>query len=172
ELPPTHTGLISIEATSLAPFCGQTPTKPPLQTGDLGYLDTAGYLYVLGRQKTLILTGGEKVLPEEVEAAILATGWVRDVAVVGVPDPDWGEVVVAVVVWENTAAAENSLQQSLKPLLSSYKIPKHWLQHHALPRNAQGKFNRADLRQWVLQQMQAIVAATGSVLALTDSVAE
>ncbi len=97
-LPPGETGQIAIVASSLALAVGPATIAPPYLTGDLGYLDPAGYLHVVGRAKTLIITGGEKVLPAEVEAAILATGLVLDVAVVGVADTDWGETVVAVVV--------------------------------------------------------------------------
>ncbi|MBE7384221.1 MAG: AMP-binding protein [Leptolyngbya sp. SIO1E4] len=171
-LPPGQTGLIAIEAASLAQAYSQTPVSVPLQTGDLGYLDAAGYLYVLGRQTTLILTGGEKVLPEEVEAAILATGMVQDAAVVGIPDDDWGETVVAVVVSEAPVEGGDRLRQTLKPRLSPYKIPKRWLQRPSLPRNAQGKLNRADLRQWVIQQLQCPPVTTGSALTSGDSAAE
>lgn len=110
-LAPKQTGFISIEAASLAQGYEQTDFAIPFQTGDLGCLDEKGYLYVLGRQKTLILTGGEKVLPEEVEAAILATEMVRDAAVVGMPDDDWGEVVVAVLVGEADLEHEVAFQE-------------------------------------------------------------
>ena len=154
-LPAQETGFIAIEATSLAQGYGQEVLTVPFQTGDIGYLDAAGYLQVLGRQKTLIITGGEKVLPEEVEAAILATGTVQDVAVLGIRDDDWGETVVAVVVPEVAIESGNRLRHALKTALSPYKIPKHWLTCPALPRNSQGKLNRMDLRQWVMQQLSS-----------------
>lgn len=169
SLPTNQTGLISIEAASLAQGYSQVPMDRPLQTGDLGYLDEAGYLYVLGRQKTLIITGGEKVLPEEVEAAILAIEIVQDVAIVGIPDDDWGETVVAVVVPGTSSWSSDRLRHHLKSRISAYKIPKHWLQRSALPRNPQGKLNRTHLRQWVMEQLRSIPATTGSTLASEDS---
>ncbi len=69
-----------------------------LETDDLGYLDPKGYLYITGRQSLMIITGGEKVFPPEVEAVILATKLVEDVCVLGLPDPYWGEIVAAVYV--------------------------------------------------------------------------
>jgi len=168
-LPPQVIGKIAIAASSLALARGETPISPPLQTGDLGYLDAAGFLHVVGRETTLIFTGGEKVLPQEVEAAILATGLVGDCAVLGVPDAEWGERVVAVV-----ATAEQNpgtrLRPALQAQLSSYKIPKRWLVRAELPRNAQGKLNRAALQQWVMSQLDATVATTGSALASGDGV--
>lgn len=152
-LPAQQTGHIHITAASLARGYGKHPLQPPFQTGDLGYLDEAGYLYVLGRQTTLIITGGEKVLPAEVEAAILSLNQVDDVAVVGVPDADWGEAVVAVVVPSGENWSSDRLHQHLQPLLSSYKLPKHWLSQASLPRNAQGKVDYAELRQWIQPQL-------------------
>lgn len=163
-LPPNQVGKIAIAATSLALAQGQTPLTPPFQTGDLGYLDHAGFLHVIGRATSLIITGGEKVLPAEVEAAILATGLVSDCAVLGVPDADWGEQVVAVVVSAEQDAGTR-LRQALQPQLSAYKIPKRWLLRAELPRNAQGKLNQAALRQWVM----AHLGSTGVTTAVTPA---
>lgn len=151
-LPPAKTGWITIRATALASRYRHTTLTQPFQSGDLGYLDPAGYLYVVGRGNTLIITGGEKVLPEEVEQAILKTGLVQDVVVVGVPNTVWGEVVVAVVQPKMGDGNRDRLQAALKPFLSPHKIPKHWFAWPSLPRNAQGKINRANIQQWVQQQ--------------------
>ncbi|MEM0980401.1 MAG: AMP-binding protein, partial [Cyanobacteria bacterium P01_H01_bin.58] len=94
SLPTNKTGWITIKSASLAPRYEHTALVQPFQSGDLGYLDPAGYLHVVGRGNTLIITGGEKVLPEEVEQAIVKTGLVQDVVVVGIPDEIWGEAVV------------------------------------------------------------------------------
>jgi O-succinylbenzoic acid--CoA ligase len=88
-------------------------------------LDADGYLYILGRAGHLIITGGEKVQPEEVEAAILATGLALDAIVVGIPDPDWGERVVALWVPQGEVDSQ-PLQARLKTQLSAYKVPKAW----------------------------------------------
>jgi O-succinylbenzoic acid--CoA ligase len=178
-LPPNQVGQISIVAESLALAYGHTPLAQPFQTQDLGYVDDAGFLHVVGRAKTLIITGGEKVLPEEVEAAIMATGLVRDAAVLGLPDADWGERVVAIVAATEADAATSNLgsprsllRQALKVKLSPYKIPKQWFIRSRLPRNAQGKLNRAALRQWVLAQIGSTAATTGSAPASEDGAGE
>jgi O-succinylbenzoic acid--CoA ligase len=146
-LPPHQVGLITIQSPSLALNHGSDSRCSAFQPGDLGSLDAAGHLTVLGRQGSLINTGGEKVLPEEVEAAIRATGHVVDVAVVGVPDADWGNVVVAIVVPTPSYSLER-LRQHLRNQLSPYKQPKYWLRRDTLPRNAQGKLNRRQLQDW------------------------
>lgn len=167
-VPPNQVGQVVIEATSLALAEGQPAIAPPWPTGDLGYLDESGFLHLLGRESTLIITGGEKVLPEEVEAAILATGLAQDVAVLGIPDVDWGEKVVAVVVMGGPAKAGDNLPsaqlyQALTTQLSTYKLPKQWWRRSALPRNAQGKLNRSALRRWVIDQLAPTAGAIGSV---------
>ncbi len=176
-LPPLTPGRITLTASSLAREYGGAPLSQPWQSGDLGYCDADGYLYVLGRDRTLIFTGGEKVLPEEVEAAILQTGLVQDVAVLGIPDGDWGEVVAAAIVpWtspNNTPVRVSAdvllppltdsplpeepfqsliqcLTAHLKAHLSPYKCPKHWRAFPTLPRNAQGKLLRAELQRWLM----------------------
>ncbi len=151
-LPPNQVGLITIHAASLALNHSDDDRSGAFQTGDLGSLDAAGYLTVLGRQGSLINTGGEKVLPEEVEATIRATGQVIDVAVVGLPDADWGSVVTAIVVPTPTYCRE-TLRQHLRDQLSPHKQPKHWLHRAVLPRNAQGKLNRRQIQDWAQQQL-------------------
>lgn len=152
-LPPGQPGLITLTATSLALGCGQAALSGPFQPGDRGYLDGDGYLYVLGRSQGLIITGGEKVQPEEVEAAILATGRAQDAIVVGIPDPEWGERVVALWVPQGSADP-HLLLAHLKTHLSPYKCPKAWWAWSHLPRNDQGKVDRAALRQRACDHFQ------------------
>jgi O-succinylbenzoic acid--CoA ligase len=126
--------------------------------GDLGYLDRQGSLYWLGRADDLILTGGEKVMAAEVEGEIRASGWVEDVCVLGLPDAEWGQQVVAVVVPKTGIPAipkelEMHLKQHLSRQLSPFKHPKHWLWCTGIPRNPQGKVNRQQLRQWAAQTL-------------------
>lgn len=146
-------GQITIQAASLAHGFWQKPFELPFQSGDLGYLDEAGYLTVLGRAGRLIFTGGEKVLPEEVERAIAQTGYVQDVSVLGVEDETWGERVVAVVVPKLRPWSSDRIASILRNQLSPYKRPKQWFVLPKLPRNAQGKLNRAQLHEWVVTQM-------------------
>lgn len=176
ELPSGQVGQIAIAAQSLALAIGSQAIAAPLLTGDLGYLDQAGYLHVVGRETSLIITGGEKVLPTEVEAAILATALVTDVAVLGIPDADWGERVIAVVTGMSEADAAmptdgyQRLQSALRSQLSPYKMPKQWFCCSTLPRNAQGKLNRPALYQWVMAQLSPTAATTASTPALADGV--
>ncbi len=146
RLPANQVGQVTVQAESLAwgyypdlPFAGQ------FITDDLGYLDADGYLHIVGRSSHKIITGGENVFPEEVEAiARTVPGLAErllDICVVGVPDDDWGEAVTALVVTEGLLR-EADLKAAIAPHLSRYKQPKHWLAVPHLPRNAQGKINR------------------------------
>jgi O-succinylbenzoic acid--CoA ligase len=112
-----------------------------LHTGDRGRLDASGRLLVEGRLKTLIVTGGENVAAEEVEAALLDHPAVRDAAVIGLPDPEWGEAVSAFVVLEDAATADELIEHC-RERLAPYKVPKRVEQVPGLPRNAAGKLLR------------------------------
>jgi len=114
-------------------------------TGDLGELDAEGRLYVVGRVKELIRTGGESVAPAEVEAVLATHPDVAEVAVVGVPDPAWGEVVCAVVVARPGASLElSALQRHCQARLARFKVPRRLERVDALPRTAAtGQVQRA-----------------------------
>jgi O-succinylbenzoic acid--CoA ligase len=112
-----------------------------LHTGDLGSLDAAGRLRVLGRLKELIVTGGENVAPLEVERALLAHPAVVDAGVAGLPDPDWGEAVTAFVVLSDPAA-EAELRDWCRERLEPFKVPKAFHAVERLPRSAGGKLIR------------------------------
>jgi O-succinylbenzoic acid--CoA ligase len=116
-------------------------------TGDLGYLDGEGYLYVLDRRDDLILSGGENIYPAEVEAVLLAHPAVVDAGVYGVPDEDWGAVPVAVVVPHDfEPVTESELIEFCRERLAGYKVPRSVRYLVCLPRNAAGKLQRARLR--------------------------
>ncbi|MEM6254314.1 MAG: AMP-binding protein [Cyanobacteria bacterium P01_D01_bin.156] len=141
-------GRIAIKTPSLG--LGYWPHRPlaPQQNwfypDDLGYLDQNGHLHVVGRHSQKIITGGENVFPTEVEAALLATELVSDAWVSGVADEQWGQAVAAVYVSKKQPpVTPTDLKTALKPLLSSYKHPKHWCAVDDIPRNLQGKVNRA-----------------------------
>ena len=110
-------------------------------TADLGSMDDDGYLTISGRADDAINTGGEKVMPTEVEAAIRAAGLAEDVAVCGRPDPEWGEVVCALVVTSNFPG-EVEARKRLRPRLAPHKMPRHWVLVEKVPRNALGKLDR------------------------------
>jgi acyl-CoA synthetase (AMP-forming)/AMP-acid ligase II len=118
-----------------------------LHTGDLGRIDEHGYVYLLDRAKDLIISGGSNVYAVEVEAVLAAHPAVRDVAVVGVPDRKWGEVVTAVVV---SPAPGDALREELEALcvgsLAGYKRPRRYVFVDELPRNAYGKVLKRALR--------------------------
>jgi O-succinylbenzoic acid--CoA ligase len=115
-----------------------------LHTGDRGSLDSGGHLRVEGRIKELIVTGGEKVSPVEVEQALTMHPAVADAGVVGLPDPEWGEVVTAFVVLDAAATAEE-LAAHLRERLPPHKVPKRIEQVAGLPRNAAGKLLRDEI---------------------------
>ena len=113
-------------------------------TEDLGRLDERGHLHVLGRRDAVIITGGKKVQGAEVEAALRASGEFDDVAVVGVPDPEWGHAVVACYA---AGGRRPNLEWVASVLggLAAFKRPKRYVAVADWPRNAQGKLNRAAL---------------------------
>jgi acyl-CoA synthetase (AMP-forming)/AMP-acid ligase II len=119
-----------------------------LYTGDLGYLDEDGYVYLEGRAKDFIKRGGEMVAPEEVENIIHAIDGVAECAVIGLPDETWGERVVAVVVLEPGASlAEDAVKLACQEHLAGFKRPQDVIVVAALPRNALGKVLKRELRE-------------------------
>jgi malonyl-CoA/methylmalonyl-CoA synthetase len=117
------------------------------KTGDVGRVDGQGYVTIVGRSKDLIISGGYNVYPAEIEGYINALPGVAESAVIGVPDPDFGEVGVAVLVAKAGAALEpQSILVSLKATLANFKIPKRCHVVKELPRNAMGKVQKNLLR--------------------------
>ncbi|KAB2857889.1 MAG: fatty acid--CoA ligase [Sphingopyxis terrae] len=118
-----------------------------IHTGDAGYMDEDGYLYIHDRVKDMIITGGENVYPAEVESAIYGHPAVQEVAVIGIPDPKWGETVKAVVVPKpGTTVEEVDIIAWARERIAPFKCPRSVDVIEALPRNASGKILRKDLR--------------------------
>jgi long-chain acyl-CoA synthetase len=119
--------------------------------GDIGRLDSGGYLYLLDRRDDLIITGGVNVYPAEIEQRLIVHPAVADVAVVGIGDLDWGHQVVAVVELEDGWASEMQLEDALdahcRATLASLKCPGRYEFRQSLPRTASGKLLRRVLRQ-------------------------
>ena len=115
-----------------------------LTTGDLGKIDAFGRLTVTGRADDMLVSGGSKVHPLTVESCLAACPGVRDVAVTGLPDPVWGDLIVALVVGE---ASRKDLQAWCKARLPSAAQPRRIVHLNTLPRNAAGKLERAALRR-------------------------
>ncbi len=116
-------------------------------TGDAGYIDVDGYIYLHDRLKDMIISGGENVYPTEVENTLSAHPDILEVAVIGVPDSRWGEAVTAVVVPSNDKEDVQSILAWARERLASYKVPKHVVFQPHLPRNASGKVLRRVLRE-------------------------
>lgn len=155
-LPPGEVGHVLVRGPNVFRGYWRMPEKNAeeftadgwFRTGDMGYLSADGYLYLVGRAKDLIITGGLNVYPAEIENALDALPGVKESAVIGLPHPDFGEAVTAVVVPEPGAAIdEREVIQALKTQLANFKVPKRVLVVEALPRNAMGKVQKRDLRE-------------------------
>lgn len=126
-------------------------------TGDAGYLDTEGFLFIHDRIKDMIVSGGENVYPAEVENALFSHEAIADVAVIGVPDKRWGESVKAIVVLKpGNTASEKDIITHAKSKIAGYKVPKSIDFVDALPRNPSGKLLKRELRApyWKDQERQ------------------
>ncbi len=114
-----------------------------LHTGDVGVFDAEGYLHLKDRSKDLIISGGSNIYPREVEEVLLTHDKVREVSVIGRPDREWGEVVVAYVVGEASAAELDALCLAR---IARFKRPKDYVFVDALPKNNYGKILKTELR--------------------------
>jgi len=116
-------------------------------TGDMGYLDEEGYLWLVDRKKDMYISGGENVYPAEVEDVIYKMPQVKEVGVIGMPDPKWGEVGMAVVVTKpGMSLTDQEVLTFCQGKLAKYKIPKKVIFAEALPRTATGKVLKKELR--------------------------
>jgi acyl-CoA synthetase (AMP-forming)/AMP-acid ligase II len=130
------------DATSVAIIDGW------LHTGDVGMVDEAGYLFITGRKKDLIIRGGENISPGEIENVLEEHPAIEEAAVIGVPDTEWGEVVKAVVVLKPGARLTlPELTEYAKKRLASFKAPEYLAIVDELPRNPMGKVLKTDLRK-------------------------
>lgn len=160
ELPPGETGLVFFERETM-PFAyhkdpqrtqaAQHPIHPNWSTlGDIGYLDVEGYLYLTDRKAFMIISGGVNIYPREIEDVLIQHPSVRDVAVFGIPDPDMGEQVKAVVEPTDFAEASGMLADDLiayaRSRLAHYKVPKSVDFIPELPRLPTGKLYKQALR--------------------------
>lgn len=122
-------------------------------TGDLGYFDEEGYLYVSGRKKDMVKSGGISIYPLEIESVIYSHPDVLEAAVIGVPDVQWGEALKAVIVLKpggKLASAE--LLSFCKERVSAYKVPKSVEFHDSLPHTEVGKVNKVKLKEIILAE--------------------
>ena len=118
-----------------------------LHTGDMGYLDDRGYLFIMDRSKDMIISGGENIFPREIEEVIVTMPGVREVAVIGIPDPKWGEAVHAVVsLVPGASVTDDEIIGFCRDNIASYKKPKSVEFVDELPKNNYGKIVKKDLR--------------------------
>ncbi len=119
-----------------------------LHTGDVGYLDADGFLYLTDRSKDVIISGGSNIYPREVEEVLLQHPAVSEVSVFGIPDEDWGEIVVAAVRPDTAqSASHDDLDVFCVDQMARFKRPKHYLFFDELPKNATGKTLKTELRK-------------------------
>ncbi|MDB5968117.1 MAG: AMP-dependent synthetase and ligase [Hydrocarboniphaga sp.] len=158
------TGMIEVRGANVFGGYWRNPEKTAADlrpdgffiTGDVGRFDDQGYLFIVGRAKDLVITGGYNVYPIEVETEIDALPGVLESAVIGVPHPDFGEGVTAVVLTQLGATlTEAQVIEALRPRLASYKLPKRVLFAAELPRNALGKVQKNLLRRAHAELYQA-----------------
>jgi o-succinylbenzoate---CoA ligase len=138
-------GVVRVAGDSL--FRGYYPEFRPERswvTEDLGHFGPDGSLVIEGRRDDVIITGGQKVAPPEVESLLRASGEFDDVAVVGVPDPEWGQAVVACHPPRPRPLATETIDAVMEEV-AAYKRPKRYIEVSPWPRNPQGKINRAEL---------------------------
>ena len=120
-----------------------------LYTGDLAYQDHEGYFYIVDRKKDLIIVGGYNVYPREVEEVLYEHSGILEAAVLGVPDPDYGEAVLAFIVRKEDSLTEEEIQKHCESRLVSYKVPKSIAFLPELPKNTTGKILRRSLKNHI-----------------------
>ncbi|MAO89462.1 MAG: hypothetical protein CL880_02855 [Dehalococcoidia bacterium] len=122
-----------------------------LHTGDMGYIDEDGYIFLQGRSKDFIKRGGERISPTEIESALLQHPCVEEVAVIGKPDTHWGEIILAFVSKsDNSEVTEKELILHCKNLLASFKKPEQIIFIEKMPKNSLGKILKTDLKKLYL----------------------
>ncbi len=122
-------------------------TEGWLHTGDMGYIDEEGYLFLMDRKKDMYISGGENVYPAEVEDVLMSFEKIADAGVIGIADEKWGEVGMAVVVpAPGVELSEEEVIDFCRGKLAKYKIPKKVVFAEALPRTATGKMLKKELK--------------------------
>lgn len=146
ELPAGEIGEISVSGpTIMRGYLGQPDLAPDtiFHTGDIGYLDSDGDLYILQRRSDLIISGGENIYPAEVENALREHSDVADAVVIGLPDAEWGQrVAAAIILQKGSTLTTKELSRVLAEKLARYKTPRNILFVEAFPLTASGKVDR------------------------------
>lgn len=122
--------------------------------GDVAVADEDGFLSIVDRKKDMVVSGGQNIYPREIENVLCRTPGVREVAVVGLPDPEWGETLAAFVVSEAQAPDPGTLAAAVRAELAGYKVPRFWRFVDALPYNANGKVLKTALKTMPLTRVE------------------
>jgi len=165
-LPQGETGMVEVRGPNVFQGYWRMPEKTAEElresgffiTGDLGRFDEDGYLSIVGRAKALIISGGFNVYPKEVETAIDGVDGVVESAVIGLPHPDFGEGVAAVVVRDGDGSDEAGILEAVAGELARFKQPKRVFFVDALPRNTMGKVQKKALRETYADTFSAATA--------------
>ncbi|GEL78371.1 fatty acid--CoA ligase family protein [Tenuibacillus multivorans] len=159
ELPPGEVGELAVRGPNVMKGYYKMPEETEasikdgwLYTGDMARMDEEGYFYIVDRKKDLVLVGGYNVYPREVEEVLYSHEKISEVAVIGVPDPELGEAVIAFVVSTDDSVTEENLMTLSKEKLAKYKIPKEIRFLEELPKNTTGKILRRSLRDQLASQ--------------------
>jgi len=125
------------------------------RSGDIGVIDEDGYLYIVDRLKDMIITGGENVYPREIEEILYARSEVQECAVIGLPDKEWGEKIVACIIpKEGNALDLNGLKSYLKTRLSPFKVPKEFISMVDMPKSSTGKILKRELKKQIINRFK------------------
>jgi acyl-CoA synthetase (AMP-forming)/AMP-acid ligase II len=155
-VPPGEIGQVYVTPVMMAGYHGRPEATAAatrtvdgvawLTLGDLGRLDSRGHLHLVDRKSHMIITGGENVYPAEVEAVLIEHPGVADVAVIGLPDPAWGEAVTAVVIAAGDPPGLEELRSFARARLAGYKVPRRLVVVAEIPRTASGKIIKHQLK--------------------------
>jgi len=155
ELPPGEVGLIYARQPAFPDFVYNNDAESRRRIerdglwslGDMGYLDAEGYLFVCDRASDMVISGGVNIYPAEIEAALISMPGVRDCAVFGIPDGEFGEALCAAVQPDPGASlSTDEIQSFLKGKIATYKVPRKVDFHPELPREDSGKIFKRRLR--------------------------
>lgn len=162
-LPTGSTGEITVRGRVVMSGYWQNPQASAealrdgwLYTGDIGHIDEDGFLYLTDRSKDVIISGGTNIYPREVEEVLLQHEGIFEAAVIGLPDPEWGEKVVACLSLcpgANLTVAD--LDSWCRARAAAFKRPKDYMFLNDLPKNGYGKIVKRDLRDWAARQLQS-----------------
>jgi len=139
------------------------------RTGDIGYADEDGYLFIVDRLKDMVISGGENVYPAEIENVLNAHPAIEDVAVIGVPDVKWGEAVCAVVSFRGDELSLDDIRNFLTGKVARYKLPSRLVVQGSIPRNGAGKLDKPLIRS-IVHDLSAADMSSLDVSPFTETV--